>query len=234
MKRIYPVSITLAALFLLSGCGSSASPMPPSSSAPATAESHDAGPMKRNGTNKSLVVYFSYPENTETEQLTDAATSASIQKQDGKVVGNTTIIAEAIAQNTGSDIFSIHTEKKYPPSYDETVAIGKEEEQNHARPALSSHISNLDEYDTIFLGYPNWWGTMPMAMYTFLDTYDLSGKTVIPFATSGGSGLFDTERTIREAEPQANVLQGLAISYSQFSNPDAAIEPWLKHLGYGR
>lgn len=234
MKRIHSLPAALLVVFLFAGCGTESTTTPPAASAAPAATVQDVGPMHRNGSNKALVVYFSYPENTDAASITDATASASVQPKDGTVIGNTALIADMISRHTGSDLFSIRTEKKYPANYDETVAIGREEERNHARPPLTSVLPSLDEYDTIFLGYPNWWGDMPMALYTFLDTYDLSGKTVIPFVTSGGSGFSDTERAIKEAEPGATVLPGLALGYSQLPAADAAVVEWLRNLGYGR
>ena len=97
----------------------------------------------------------------------------------------------------GADLFSIQTQERYPDTYDETIdAQGQQEQQEGARPALRSQVEDMDSYDVIFLGYPNWWGDMPMAVYSFLDEYDLSGKQVIPFVTSGGSGFSNTVAAI--------------------------------------
>ena len=130
-----------------------------------------------------LVAYFTYGENADLGDNVDASSSASIQMLDGQVSGNTGVVASVIADLTGADIFSIRTVESYPDNYNDTIDQGQEEQQEDVRPELSGQIENLDSYDTIFLGYPNWWGDMPMAIYSFLDEYDLSGKTIVPFVT---------------------------------------------------
>ena len=100
------------------------------------------------------------------------------------------------------------------------------------RPALSTQIDNIDDYDTIFLGYPIWWGDMPMALYTFLDEYDLSGKTIAPFVTSGGSGLSGTPSKIEDEEPNATVTEGLSVRDSNSENSQSAVSEWLSEIGF--
>lgn len=104
--------------------------------------------------------------------------------------GNTETVANIIHDNVGGDIVKLETTEAYPSDYDELVDYAHQEQQEDARPELSTVIENIEQYDTIFLGYPNWWGDMPMAIYTFLDTYDLSGKTIAPFITHGGFRTF--------------------------------------------
>lgn len=105
-----------------------------------------------------------------------------------------------IQQETRGELFRIETEKTYPSDYDELVDYGREEPDEDSRPTLSSHVENMDEYDVVFLGYPNWWFDMPMAVYSFLDEYDFSGKTNIPFCTHGGSGFSNTVATFDDDE----------------------------------
>lgn len=125
--------------------------------------------------------------------------------------GNTETVANIIHDNVGGDIVKLETTEAYPSDYDELVDYAQQEQQEDARPELSTVIENIEQYDTIFLGYPNWWGDMPMAIYTFLDTYDLSGKTIAPFITHGGSGLSGTPENIQEEELNATVTEGLAL-----------------------
>src|SRR5699024_757010 len=106
------------------------------------------------------------------------------------------------------------------------------EQQEDAGPELSTVIENIEQYDTIFLGYPNWWGDMPMAIYTFLDTYDLSGKTIAPFITHGGSGLSGTPENIQEEELNASVTEGLAIDGDEASDSSEDVVEWLNSLGF--
>ena len=179
-----------------------------------------------------LVAYFTYGENANLGDNVDASSSASIQMLDGQVTGNTGVVASVIAELTGADTFSIRTAEPYPDNYDDTVDQGQEEQQADVRPELSGQIENLDSYDTIFLGYPNWWGDMPMAVYSFLDEYDLSGKTIVPFVTSGGSGFSGSVSEIESAEPDAEVLEGLSLGDSEATDAQSDIEEWLGELGY--
>ena len=178
-----------------------------------------------------LVAYFSYAENAALPDDVDASASASIQPWNGALTGNTGVVADMIAQTTGADLFSIRTVEQYPDTYDATIDQGQQEQSDGARPELATHLENLDSYDTIFLGFPNWWGDMPMAVYTFLDEVDLSGKTVIPFVTSGGSGFSNTISTIQQMEPQATVQEGLSISGSSATGAQQQVESWLSELG---
>ena len=192
----------------------------------AEAESSEAGAQS-----SLLVAYFSYAENAALPDDVDASASASIQPWNGALTGNTGVVADMIAQATGADLFSIRTVEQYPDTYDATIDQGQQEQSDGARPELATHLENLDSYDTIFLGFPNWWGDMPMAVYTFLDEVDLSGKTVIPFVTSGGSGFSNTISTIQQMEPQATLQEGLSIGASSATGAQQQVESWLSELG---
>lgn len=148
------------------------------------------------------------------------------------MTGNTGVVADMIAQQTGGELFSIQTVKTYPSDYDGTIDEGQEEKNNDEHPELSTHIENLDEYDTIFVGFPNWWYGMPIAMYSFFEEYDFSGKTIVPFCTSGGSGFSDALDVIAEYEPDAAILDGLSISASDAVNAESDVESWLESLGF--
>ena len=136
-----------------------------------------------------------------------------------------------IADATGGDLFSILTVEQYPDNYNDTIDVGQTEKSASVRPELVSQIDNLDQYDTVFLGYPNWWGDLPMAVYSFLDAYDLSGKRIVPFVTSGGSGFSNTLNTIQNAEPNAEVLEGLSLRDSRSTQANDDVADWLARLG---
>ena len=148
--------------------------------------------------------------------------------------GNTAIVAEMIAQKTGADLFEIKTVKNYPADYDECTKIASREKSEKARPALSTSV-DLAQYDTIFIGAPIWWGDLPMAVYTFLESYNFSGKTIIPFVTHGGSGLSGVDRKISATCSNSKVLSGFAISGSVAQNNRAKtnteVGNWLKKIG---
>ncbi|HSP47199.1 MAG TPA: flavodoxin, partial [Clostridiaceae bacterium] len=124
--------------------------------------------------------------------------------------------------------FEIETVKSYPEDYTETTKVAEKELEVKARPELTGTVADMDKYDVIYLGYPNWWGTMPMAVYTFLESYDLSGKTIIPFCTHEGSGMGSSEWEIKKLCRNSKVLPGLAIQGSKVARADKEIQDWLK------
>ncbi|MBO1305615.1 NAD(P)H-dependent oxidoreductase [Enterococcus sp. 669A] len=194
-------------LVALTACSSNVEPQDSQSSqsenADETTESSSTpAASSDNPAGSSLVAYFSYS-------------------------GNTQQIAESIAEKTGSEVFEITTAEGYPEDYDSVVDLAQEERNDQARPELGSELTNLEEYDTIYLGYPIWWSDMPMAVYSFLDDYDLAGKRIVPFCTHGGSGLSSTDTAIADEEPEATVLEGLALWDSAIDDADAEIDEWL-------
>ena len=145
--------------------------------------------------------------------------------------GNTENVANAIVDQTGADVFEIVPEEAYVDDYNALLDIAGEEKENGTHPAIAGSIDDIAQYDIIYVGYPNWWSDMPMILYTFFDSYDISGKTIAPFCTSGGSGLSDTVNSIKELEPDADVLEGLHIGSSSASDPENAVSDWLNRLG---
>ena len=252
MKKL--TAILLAAMLVLSlaACGSSdttnssnpetsvpgssqTTTEEPSSSVPEETPSEepvDEGTVPQTPGTNMLVAYFSYAENADLPDGVDASATASIQAWNGETTGNTGVVAAMIAETTGADLFSIQTVEKYPDTYDATIDKGQEERNADARPELATHVENLDSYDVIFLGFPNWWGDMPMAMYSFLDEVDLSGKTIVPFVTSGGSGFSRTISTIESMESGSTVQEGLSISGSSATGAQDQVNEWLSGLGY--
>lgn len=146
-------------------------------------------------------------------------------------VGNTEVVARKIESLTGADIFRIDTVKDYPAGYYETTDVAKKELREQARPEVTELPGSIDGYDVVFLGYPNWWGTFPMAVYTFLEAFDFSGKTIVPFCTHEGSGMGRSERDIKEACPGATVLDGLAIRGSGAAGADRELGTWIENAG---
>ncbi|MDE6485838.1 MAG: flavodoxin [Duncaniella sp.] len=173
--------------------------------------------------NKKLVVYFSHTgENYNVGYITE---------------GNTRIIADMIADAAGADRFEIVPETAYPEDYNECIDLAKRELQSDARPAVKGDIA-IEDYDVIFIGYPQWWGEPPMCVYTFIESHDWTGKTVIPFVTHEGSGMGGTDRKIDAACKGADVLvgKGLAVQGKVAQqNRDSArrsVDSWLGNLGY--
>lgn len=222
MKKIF---LLLLMILTISGCGGSQGDTDKKSSEPAKtpAAEKPAEPTKTSASDKKiLVVYFS--------RIGEEYNVGNITK------GNTEIVAEYIAQKIGADTFEIKPAKPYPDAYEPCTELAKKELESNARPALAKNIDSLAQYDTIFIGYPIWWGDLPMVVYTFLEANDFSGKTIIPFCTHGGSGLSGTDRNIAKVCPNAKVLSGLDIVGKRCQDDPVAVQKdvdaWLKGLGY--
>lgn len=174
-----------------------------------------------------LIAYFTAAENSGV----DAVSSASYSVVNGTAVGRVGAIADMIQENTGGDLFSIQTSVVYPAEGGELIDYAAKEQSENARPELTSHIENLDEYDVIFVGYPNWWYDMPMVMYSFFEEYDFSRKTIIPFNVHNGSRFSSTISTIQELEPDAVVIEN-GFTVNERNVPDAAedVQTWLDGL----
>lgn len=150
-------------------------------------------------------------------------------------VGNTQILAEFIADEVGADSFHIETVNAYPADYDDCCDVAKQELADKARPEIQGGVDNMEQYDIVFLGYPIWWGDMPMAVYTFMESYDWSDKVVIPFCTHEGSGLSGTDSNIKDATG-AQVLTAIDMrgTTAQELNDDTkqTVRSWLDDLGF--
>ncbi len=245
MKRIPSAFLVLALALGLAACNSeapAASEAPVSSLAsqevsepeePQSSHSESVAESQtpaQSGSN-ILIAYFTMPEDVDTAGV-DAVAGASIVVDNGQVMGNVEYMAGVIQQTVGGDLFQIETVQQYPLDHDPLVDQAAQEQDQNARPELATHIENLDQYDTILLGYPNWWGDMPQALYTFLEEYDFSGKTIIPFCPHGGSGFSQTESTIAQLQPGATVSEnGLAISRNSVAGSRDQVAAWAESLG---
>jgi flavodoxin len=186
-----------------------------------TAFANDKTPAKR-----ILIVYFSRVGSSRSFAGLDAVASASLPK------GNTIVVADMIRERVGGEGFQIVTVQPYPSQYRDTTELAQKEQDAAARPRLKTHVVDMKDYDLIFLGYPIWWGSLPMPVCTFLESYDFSGKTIIPFCTNGGSGLGRSEKDIAALCPRAKLLGGLAVSASGAEGARAEVLAWLAGLGY--
>lgn len=142
-------------------------------------------------------------------------------------VGNTEVAARKIQELTGAELFRIDPIQEYSTDYNECIAEAQADQRRDARPELKSYPESLDGFDTVYLGYPNYWGTMPMAVFTFLEHFDFSGKTILPFCTHEGSGMGRSEQDIRRLCPGAVVKPGLAIHGGSVQNAGNAITKWV-------
>lgn len=185
--------------------------------------------------NKILIAYFTWAENTVVDDPAavdvDATTSASVLAP-----GHVAQMAEWIQAETGGDLFSIVTAEPYSSDYDECLDRAADEKADNARPALTGTVGNMAGYDVIFLGYPDWWATCPMAVFTFLDSYDFTGKTVIPFCAHGTSGLASSVRDIRAALPNVTVLDAVGVQRpgmdTDLATARSTVTSWLAGLDY--
>lgn len=178
---------------------------------------------------KILITYFTAAENSDV----DAIASASVVTVNDDAKGRVRAVADMIQSETDGELFSIQTSVEYPGDGGDLIDFAAGEQDENARPELISHIENLEEYDTIFIGYPNWWYDMPMAMYSFFDEYDFSGKTIIPFNVHNGSRFSATIETIQELEPDATVItDGFTVSERTVADAAGDVTAWLRELGY--
>lgn len=175
----------------------------------------------------ALAVYFSRVGNTDFPADVDADSSASIRVDENGLMGNAGQIAAWIAEEAGCETMEILTEDAYPVNYDETVNQAKQEQNEGFRPMLKADEKAVEDYDTIYLVFPNWWGDLPMPVFSFLDSHDLSGKTVNVFVTHEGSRFSGTVETIRELEPGAEVLEGLAVQGASVTDEEQNIRQWV-------
>lgn len=146
-------------------------------------------------------------------------------------VGNTEIVSKKIHSLIDSDLFFIDTVQKYPNDHMKKIEIAKREFKENARPKLTSRVENMSDYDTVIVAFPNWWTTMPMAIFTFLESYDFSGKTICPLITHGGSGFSNSLKDIKRLCPDAVITEGLAVNGDNAETCDKQVEKWLKEIG---
>lgn len=176
-----------------------------------------------------LIAYFSVPENIET---TDAVGGASIVVKDNEKIGNTEYVAGLIQQTIGGGLFRIETVEQYPLDHDPLVDQAADEQAEGKRPELKNHVENFEQYETVILGFPNWWADLPMPVYTFLEEYDFGAKTIIPFVTHGGSGFSGTVNTISQLQPGTHVSENtLSLSRNDVAGSEEKVIAWAESLG---
>ena len=233
MKRFAALILTWILLLTFAGCGNSGNALSGSteeSKISEKANNNTSASTDSDGNNSA--------ENTEGGSKMLVAYFSLAGEQYGVGVieeGNTSIIAHMIAEQTGADLFEIEAVNPYPASHSELLDVSRQEMADNARPDIAGTVENMDDYDTIFIGYPNWWGDMPMIVYNFLESYDLSGKTIVPFCTHGGSGLSGTESTIEDITG-GTMVDGFAITGTTAQNDrdttKSKVTEWLKEGGF--
>ncbi len=215
MKHFVWGAAVLAAGLLLSACGGAPPEASPARSAAVSGE------MRAAQDRKILIAYFSLAHIV--PDGADASTHATPSS------GNTETAAKEIQRQVGGDLFAIRTERSYPVLHREGSAVAKEEIQSDARPRLTTTVPHMEEYDTVYIGYPLWWYMEPMAVRTFIESYDFQGKTVIPFCTSMGAGVERSEADLRQRLPGAQVLSGVTLPTGRDNGE--AISRWLTSIG---
>lgn len=166
---------------------------------------------------KKLIAYYSRAD--------ENYVSGMLKKLD---IGNTEIAAKIISELTDADLFKIEQIKPYSKGYNNCIEEAKADQQRNARPELKAYPESIDEYDIIYLGFPNYWSTMPMAVFTFLEHFDFDGKMIMPFCTHEGSGMGKSVSDIEKLCPGAKVEKGLAIHGSNVTGAKKDIESWVK------
>ena len=243
MKRLFSLILAAAMMLALAACGNTA-----------PAESASEGDSETTNSTNVQTEPIAPVDDTEPDssQADDTAQTGQTEGGSNMLVayfslageqygvgvveeGNTSIIAHMIAEQTGADLFEIKPETPYPTTYQGLLDVSQQEMRDNARPEIADTVDNMDDYDTIFIGYPNWWGDMSMIVYSFLESYDLSGKIIVPFCTHGGSGLSNTESTIADITG-GTMKDGLAIPGTTAQNDrDTAkseVTQWLREGGF--
>ena len=215
MKKILFLILSILTMTMFTACGGENNP-------PAQNEKPAQQTESKKSDSKILVAYYS--RNGDNYEV------GVIEK------GNTKIVAEMIAEKTGADMFEIKPIKNYPENYQACTELAKEELQSNARPEIVGNVENLEQYDTIFLGYPIWWSDLPMVVYTFLEKNNWQGKTIIPFCTSGGDYMTGKESNIPQHAKGAKMLEGLGLKGKLCQDKPAEVQKkvndWLVGLGY--
>ena len=232
MKKLISALLIVMMIFAFTACSNSNQGSSESTASKATeaAKTDGNADSKVTSSGKDLVVYFSVPETDKADNMTDEEDYSTFVV-DGQVLGNVQYLAMMIQKETGADIFRIEPETPYPTNHSELEAVATQEKADNAMPSIKAQIENFDQYDRVFVGYPNWYADMPRIMYSFFDAYDCSGKTIAPFVVSGGSGFSNTINTIKELEPDANVIEnGFSALRTQMDSAGAEAVDWAKGL----
>ena len=229
MKKLFAITADLLLDVHLSACGRE-------ETAPAANTSADNSSGESLSSIDSsadiLIAYFSVQADVDTQGV-DAVAGASVVLNDGEKMGNTENVADLIQQTNGGELFRIETTASYPLDHDPLVDQATDEQDDDARPELASHLENFDQYEVILLGFPNWWGDMPMPVYSFLEEYDFGSKTIVPFITHGGSGSSDTIETISEIQPGALIWDdALVLSRNDVVDSEEEVISWAEGLAY--
>ena len=228
MKKWTSLLLALAMTLSLAACGDSGTQEntsePPASVSGSTGEETPAP----TGTEMPAEEPAEEPAESETSTTGD---SSSVLITYFSWSGNTEQVAQIIQQETGGDLFEIAPATAYTDDYNELLDIAQQEQSDNARPELAGQVENWEQYDTIFVGYPNWWSDAPMAVYTFVESYDWSGKTLVPFNTSASGGFGRSLSGLEESASGATILDGLSFTERTLGDAQSEVTTWLDELG---
>ena len=228
MKKWTSLLLVLAMALSLAACGSSgnqeSTPEPPASGSGSTTEETPAP----TGTETPAEEPSEEPAESEMSTTGD---SSSVLIAYFSWSGNTEQVAQIIQQETGGDLFEITPATPYTDDYNELLDIAQQEQSDNARPELAGQVENWEQYDTVFVGYPNWWSDAPMAVYTFVESYDWNGKTLIPFNTSASGGFGRSLSGLEESAPGASILDGISFTERTLGDAQSEVTAWLDELG---
>lgn len=228
MKRLTAILVALIMMLALAACSGSkdAEEATAAASDSAIAETNAADNAKTGS--KMLVAFFNTRKNTTVDAAADSLSSSTQTTVGNTAYGNAQLLAKYAVDATGADVFSIETVAAYDEDHNGAIEDAQEEQNQDARPELKTKVTNMEDYDTVVLIYPCWWGDMPMAVWTFLESYDFSGKTICPISTHGGSGMGSSVNTIKKLAPKATVKDGLDVSGNSVAGAEADVQAYLK------
>lgn len=233
MKKFIALFLTGMLMFALAACGNQAGNSTSSTPEPSNSGNQQESASSQEsqsqssvdgetdkGESKILVAYFSSAGNV----ATDEPVKGNLAK------GNTKLVAELIQEQVGGDLFFIETVDKYPSNYNDAIGVAMQELRNNTKPALASHVENMDDYDVVFIGYPIWWQTIPQALLTFIEEYSFAGKTVIPFCTYEDSGIGRSIGDLEKALPDSTLLKEFSVSEHDLKDAEESVKKWLSEL----
>lgn len=236
MKKFLSLLLSTMFILVLAGCGNTSDTSDTQTQAPQMQSLQEQSAQTQAPQIQSL-----QEQSAQTQSHADSGTAGMPADQSNHIPvayfswsGNTRQIAGMIAGKTGGELFEISPKTPYTKDYNELLNQAQQEQRNNARPSLAASVSGWEQYDTIFVGYPNWWSDAPMIILSFLESHDCSGKTIIPFCTSGGGGLGRSVSSIRASVPGAVVTDGFHIDGSRAGSAQSAVDSWIDGLGISK
>lgn len=235
MKKTFSLLLAAAMALSLAACGGAASSTAETAptEAPAATEAPTEAPAESeaDGADSEAAEALAADRSEETNAATETTGDSNTLVAYFSWSGNTEAMANLIAEQTGGTLFEIAPATPYTDDYDALLDVAQQEQAEDARPALAASVENWDSYDVVFVGYPDWWSDALMVIYSFLESYDWTGKTLVPFCTSGGSGFGRSLDRLPDSAPGATILEGLHVSGSSAADSGEEVAEWIAGLG---